>query len=461
MATKEKKYVPLDTSGNDYASMVGMSDLDKAAIEAAKQSYNAAKASGNKTAMDAAHQQAEAIRAQYGYSGGVDGSQYIPTARPEFSYEEAPSYTSRYQSQIDDLAAQIMNRPAFTYDVNEDPLYAQYRDMYTRSGQRAMQDTLGQVAARTGGLASSYATTASQQAYGDYMEALNAMIPELQQLAYSMYMDEENGLYNQMQMLTALEQGDYAKYQDLLGQYNADRSFEYGIWRDQISDDRYDQEWDYQVGRDQISDQRYEDETAWERSQYESETEYNRALERAQTLAAAGDFSGFKALGYTDAEIASLQAAYNREQAAASMSGSYSGGSGRNSSEGDGNTGGEDEGTDASGSIYQSMYDAGVRNEGDAYAWLLASGYNTTQAGKLAGYFTEWIDNGGGGGGSGETGYNESMFSSAMRSLATMMQQGRTESAISGIDSFWDKLSPAQKEQVQELLGRYGYSYEE
>ena len=28
-------YTPLDVSGNDYASMVGMSDVDKAAIEAA------------------------------------------------------------------------------------------------------------------------------------------------------------------------------------------------------------------------------------------------------------------------------------------------------------------------------------------------------------------------------------------------------------------------------------------
>ena len=44
------------------------------------------------------------------------------------------------------------------------------------------------------------------------------------------------------------------------------------------------------------------------------------------------------------------------------------------------------------------MYQAGVRSEGDAYAWLLASGYNTTQAGKLAGYFADWMENGGTGG---------------------------------------------------------------
>lgn len=40
--------------------------------------YNAAKARGDTAGMEAAHQGAEAIRASQGYSGGVDGSQYIP-----------------------------------------------------------------------------------------------------------------------------------------------------------------------------------------------------------------------------------------------------------------------------------------------------------------------------------------------------------------------------------------------
>ena len=42
------------------------------------------------------------------------------------------------------------------------------------------------------------------------------------------------------------------------------------------------------------------------------------------------------------------------------------------------------------------MYKAGIRSEGDAYAWLLSDGYNTTQAGKLAGYYADWMKNQGG-----------------------------------------------------------------
>lgn len=68
-----------------------------------------------------------------------------------FSYEAAPSYVNRYQGQIDALTQKILGRGEFSYDPASDPLYQQYRETYTRDGRRAMQDTLGEVSARTGG----------------------------------------------------------------------------------------------------------------------------------------------------------------------------------------------------------------------------------------------------------------------------------------------------------------------
>lgn len=362
-----------------------------------------AAAAAGKTTWADAHDYVERIRSNYGYSGDSDGSRYIPlemggggrgNGGGGFSYEAAPTYTSRYQNQIDDLTRQILNREAFSYDPEKDPTYQQYKESYTRSGERAMQDTLGQVSARTGGLASSYAGSAAQQTYDNYMGALADKIPELKQLAYSMYQDEGNTQRANLEMLVALEQGDYAKYADLLAQYNTDRSFDYGVHRDNISDERYNNEWNYSVGRDQIADKRYEDETAYNRETYKDETEYNRALAKAQTLAAGGDFSGYKALGYTDAEIKNLKTAYDKAQRA-SVSGTRKGSS---SSSGGGNK-----------DVYAGMYDAGIRSEGDAYAWLLTAGYNTTQAGKLADYYAEWMKNKGDSGtdgGTGEEGYS-------------------------------------------------------
>ena len=344
------KYHALDSSGNNYAGLSGMDELSQAALEAAQSSWQSANKAGDQEGMDAAHQQAESIRSKYGYSGGADGSQYLPTGsgtkQAAFSYESAPSYTSRYQNQIDELTSAILNREAFSYDPETDPLYDQYKEQYTREGQRAMQDALGEVSARTGGLASSYATTAAAQANNYYMAQLADKIPELYQLAYSMYMDEGDRLRSDLAMLQGMESGDYGRYQDRLGQYNTDRSFAYGLNRDQVADQRYAQEWNYQVGRDQRSDQRYDREyadsrsdTAWEKERYANETAYDQALAKAQTLAAGGNFSGYKALGYTDEEIASLKSAYDREMAAemlARRSGGSSSGSGRNS------TGGKD-----------------------------------------------------------------------------------------------------------------------
>lgn len=357
-----------------------------------------AAAAAGKTTWADAHDYVERIRSNYGYSGDSDGSRYIPlemggggrgNGGGGFSYEAAPTYTSRYQNQIDDLTRQILNREAFSYDPEKDPTYQQYKESYTRNGERAMQDTLGQVSARTGGLASSYAGSAAQQTYDNYMGALADKIPELKQLAYSMYQDEGNTQRANLEMLVALEQGDYAKYADLLAQYNTDRSFDYGVHRDNISDERYNNEWNYSVGRDQIADKRYEDETAYNRETYKDETEYNRALAKAQTLAAGGDFSGYKALGYTDQEIAGLKSAYNKAQASAR--------SGKS-----GGTGGK------GGDVYSQMYNAGVRSYDDAYAWLRAAGYGTTDANRYANGLVNKIKSGdfessGGSGSGGKT----------------------------------------------------------
>ena len=336
---REDEYIPLDSSGNDYAALAGMSDLDRAALAAAQQSWQEASAAGDIERQNAAHSQAEAIRRKYNYSGGADGSQYLPQSDSSFTYRDAPDYVNRYQSQIDSVTNQILNREDFSYDPNTDPLYALYRDSYTREGQRAMQDTLGQVSARTGGMASSYATSAANQTYNNYMAALADKIPELQQLAYSMYRDEGDDLYAQMSMLTALEQGDYAKYADQLAQYNADRNFAYGSYAD-------DRNWDYQLDRDMIED-----------SRYDSETAYSQALDRAELLASMGDYSGYAALGLTDAQIAGLENAYQAALQAASYKGS-SGGSG----------GGSGDDGEPEPSFYEQLM--AIENRGEAFAFL-------------------------------------------------------------------------------------------
>lgn len=369
------KYTPIDTSGNDYGAMMGMTAAEQAAIKAAQASYEAHKASGNKAGMDAAHQQAEAIRQKYSYSGGGDGSQYLPFQ--QLLQQQAPEYDSRYDGYVQDGLQGILNRDPFSYNYLDDPLYQQYANVYNREGQRAMQDTLGQVAARTGGIASSYATSAADQANNYYMSQLGDKIPELQQLAYSMYMDDVDADYRKMSLLQQLESMDYGKYQDSLSQWNTDRNFNYGVHRDNVSDSRYEKEWDYGVGRDEVSDSRYED-----------ETEYEWALRKAQTLAQSGDFSGYSDIGFSESEIAGMIAGWQRQQAASGNTSSGGRSSGNRTS------------STSSGDIYQQLYSMGVQSEGQAYAMLLSQGYSSTEAGRIAGYYMNDLEGGKFGGGS-------------------------------------------------------------
>ena len=78
----------------------------------------------------------------------------------------------------------------------------------------------------------------------------------------------------------------------------------------------------YNQMRDMTEGERYADETKYNRDmdarQWNygvKQDEYAKQLEKAQTLAAAGDFSGFKALGYSDAQIDTMKYAYAAQNA--------------------------------------------------------------------------------------------------------------------------------------------------
>lgn len=311
-------YTPVGQGSDYWANQVGMSAEDQKLLSQYGQMWTDAAAAGDKTGMSMAAGYADAIRRKYGYTGGSDGSDYVETGdfwKNGGGGSWGGSFDSEYKDEMDSLLDAILNRPDFSYDYTKDPLYQQYAEVYTREGNRAMLDTLGQVAARTGGLASSYATAAANQANNYYMSQLGDKIPELQQLAYSMWMDDYNMDMQNMSLLMGLDDTAYSRW-------NNDRNFNYGVFRDNISDGRYEDEtaynrwWEqYQFGQNN--------------SIYQDETEYERALRKAETLAQFGNFSGYKALGYSDAEIQAMQDAWNRQNTVSYSSG---GGSSRRSS---------------------------------------------------------------------------------------------------------------------------------
>lgn len=108
-----------------------------------------------------------------------------------------------YVDQLNSLYDQIMNRKPFQYDLNGDLLYRQMADRYTQLGQQAMRDTMGQAAALTGGYGNSYANQVGNQAYQQYLTALNDNIPKLWDRAYQVYQDQGDQLMQQYQLAAA------------------------------------------------------------------------------------------------------------------------------------------------------------------------------------------------------------------------------------------------------------------
>ena len=132
-----------------------------------------------------------------------------------FTYSQDQAYK--------DAMNAYLNRNKFSYDINGDALYQQYKDKYIQQGKMAMADTMGQAAAMTGGYGNSYAASVGNQAYQASLQQLNDVIPELYQMAYDRYNQEGQDLLNRYSLLSA------------------DRDTEYGMWKDkgnQLDDNR-------------------------------------------------------------------------------------------------------------------------------------------------------------------------------------------------------------------------------
>ena len=180
---------------------------------------------------------------------------YAASARVEQARQEAQAndgkkpgeYVSKWQQQLDAAMEKILNREKFSYDLNGDTLYRQYKDQAVQNGRMAMQDTLGQAAAMTGGYGSSYGQTAAQQAYRQQMANLGDKASALYDKAraeydrqadadkqtYDLLLQRENSSQNQYKQNLAAWQ---AENQRLWGRYDQEQKTDYEAYRDEIRD---------------------------------------------------------------------------------------------------------------------------------------------------------------------------------------------------------------------------------
>lgn len=128
--------------------------------------------------------------------------------------EKKRLYGGSYDDEIRDTYQQIMSQPKFSYDLDGDALYQQYKDRYTQNAKLAMKDTMGQAAALTGGYGNSYAQGVGQQRYDETMRGLTDMIPQLEERAYQRWKGQGDALRDRYSMLNSMAATEKAGAQE-------------------------------------------------------------------------------------------------------------------------------------------------------------------------------------------------------------------------------------------------------
>lgn len=248
-------------TASQNTKLLGMLQNGSATNNAAKiqELANAAPSnpSSNVTAGVATASGSTETKPMYQRSGRVN--EYYNKTR-NLEKNKPDEFESKYEDQISSILDNIMNRPKFSYtseDMVNDDLYKMYRDQYMRQGNLAMRDTMGNAASLTGGYGNTYASAAGQQAYDNYVSMLNDKALDFYDRAYQRYNDEGQNLYNQMNVVTGLDNTDYQRYRDTVsdyyndlnyynGRYNQEYGYDYGQYQDQVAADQWAQEFAFQ-----------------------------------------------------------------------------------------------------------------------------------------------------------------------------------------------------------------------
>lgn len=314
-----------------------------------------------------------------------------------------PSFDYTYDSEMRALIDQILN--SNLADWKKGDQYSALRDQYAANGEMGMNDLLGQVSSRTGGLASSYAASVANQEYNDWMS-------KLEQAAREMYQQDRSDKLNSLGVLSDAYDREYGEYGDKLNQWNTDRNFAYQQAQDALANQWKQKEWDYNMSQD----------------------EWNKAAQQADMMASYGDFSGYKALGYTDSQINQMRQAYQIAQTAKAKSGrsGSSGSSGGKKRRDSGMKLSVAKDNAKQGIFTQDVLDA-FHNAGYSDEYLeSAYGYEQPSAA-----------------GSG----NVPNFGDLKRSIQTLVAQGSGDRAFQLYNQYFDSLSTKQQEELNRMLG--------
>ncbi len=133
--------------------------------------------------------------------GKVTSSDGRIALRREKGLEEAPGSTASLMAE-DVVKSIIKSSGDYSYDVNTDALYNQYKKQYEEMGSRAAEDVMGRASALTGGYGNSYASSIAADTRAKYDAMLDEKRAELEENAYKKQKDTLDRLYSLYNLLS-------------------------------------------------------------------------------------------------------------------------------------------------------------------------------------------------------------------------------------------------------------------
>lgn len=306
-------YIPLGT-WNDQ----GLSEGDKAKIESLQAAWEQANMRGDEALKQQLHAAAQAIREKYGYSGGGDGSMYLPIELPEGHLPNVglpnvtlPSYEAQidptndvYDAALDAAIAGLQN----AYDQSRleiehamSGIPQQYQDQRNAVAAQSERDRLrwNEYAAATGlgsgvnGQASLAFSTQLQNDLGSLRRGEADAIADMQLQLNQLEVSYQNSIAE------AIANNEYERAAALLEEY-----------RQQAQSVVDTAQLQAQLDTDRWLNQAYLDQDIADFNQNADQQNYQELLDRAETLAAFGNFSGYLALGYSQDQVEQMRKAW-------------------------------------------------------------------------------------------------------------------------------------------------------
>lgn len=281
-----------------------LNEADRAKVKALGEQWQAAKAAGDTAGMDAAHQGAENIRSQYGYSGGAAGNEYHQTGENTRLYAGASQndyingvYDARLEAQKQALESAYKQKEA-EYSAAEAKIPAQYdAQRNALSAQNEIEKANFNEQAAASGLNVGAGSQARLSQSNAYQQGMTAIGKAQADAASNLQLERTKAkTAYQDAIQQAIKDNDAQRAQAL---YQEAQRIDDNLVSNALNQANLDAT--------------------------RSSTNYAKMMETAQTLAQYGDFSGYLPLGYSQDQVDAMRKVWEAQNAelVAKMNGTY------------------------------------------------------------------------------------------------------------------------------------------